>query len=247
MAGYELSSRQAGAKRAGTPERPLSDLGLRGYLAHWTSVLVRYFRLIFFTRQDPRLASPSQIVDDARTRNKAREARKKAKEALSATLAENGKLQAKAIASTADSKADNTGVQERAGMGISFQRAEGGENLDEASIMQEEGKEGEEGYEGEEPFGMRFSLAEIARATFLREDDVAFTLIHSGLAQYRALQSGKGAEQGDSKDREIASNGAIVIKEEEMELVIAPGLVEEVATRFKVKPRQIMEHQYCLV
>ncbi|TFK57704.1 acyl-CoA N-acyltransferase [Heliocybe sulcata] len=38
---YELSRR---AGRVGTPERPLSDLGLRSYLTYWISVLIRFFR-----------------------------------------------------------------------------------------------------------------------------------------------------------------------------------------------------------
>ena len=40
--GYELS-RRAGV--LGTPERPLSDLGLRSYVTFWISVLIRFFRL----------------------------------------------------------------------------------------------------------------------------------------------------------------------------------------------------------
>ena len=39
--GYELSRR---AGKVGTPERPLSDLGLRSYLAYWVSTLIRFFR-----------------------------------------------------------------------------------------------------------------------------------------------------------------------------------------------------------
>lgn len=39
--GYELSRR---AGKVGTPERPLSDLGLRSYLAYWISTLIRFFR-----------------------------------------------------------------------------------------------------------------------------------------------------------------------------------------------------------
>lgn len=41
--GYELS-RRAGV--LGTPERPLSDLGLRSYVTFWISVLVRFFRSV---------------------------------------------------------------------------------------------------------------------------------------------------------------------------------------------------------
>ena len=41
--GYELSRRSG---KIGTPERPLSDLGLRSYLTFWVSTLVRFFRCV---------------------------------------------------------------------------------------------------------------------------------------------------------------------------------------------------------
>ncbi|KAM6497798.1 acyl-CoA N-acyltransferase [Amanita muscaria] len=40
---YELSRR---ANQVGTPERPLSDLGLRSYLAYWVASLIRFFRRV---------------------------------------------------------------------------------------------------------------------------------------------------------------------------------------------------------
>ncbi|MBW0468816.1 hypothetical protein O181_008531 [Austropuccinia psidii MF-1] len=51
---YELDrfeARRDGRLIPGTPERPLSELGAKGYLNFWTSVLVRYFQTLLNHRQ----------------------------------------------------------------------------------------------------------------------------------------------------------------------------------------------------
>ncbi len=57
--GYELSRR---AGKVGTPERPLSDLGLRSYLTYWISTLVRFFRCVALLRSDVSVSAESRPV-----------------------------------------------------------------------------------------------------------------------------------------------------------------------------------------
>lgn len=45
VVGYELSRRVG---KTGTPERPLSDLGLRSFLTYWIATLVQFFRCVVF-------------------------------------------------------------------------------------------------------------------------------------------------------------------------------------------------------
>ncbi|KAJ7123929.1 acyl-CoA N-acyltransferase [Mycena filopes] len=72
---YELSRR---AGKVGTPERPLSDLGLRSYLAYWVGTLIRFFRRVLqvlppgsskITSKGilPDLRSPSRELEDEGT------------------------------------------------------------------------------------------------------------------------------------------------------------------------------------
>lgn len=236
---YELSARTEQSRRAGTPERPLSDLGLRGYLQFWSSVLIRYFRLIFFTRNDPRLVDPRDFVKQ-QSSSKANSQKKHSK-GWQGEVAEH----------TADGEAlVAIASQTPATAGLGATGAKGPTSPDQkspsASPAKIDGPSAAAGRrkplapaaEPNEPFEMRFSLAEIANATRLREDDVAFTLLHSGLARTRALAPGA---------RSIEADGANVpVDEHDMEVVISPYVVEEVAKRMRVKP-PVMSRAHCLL
>nr|GAT58853.1 ham group protein [Mycena chlorophos] len=61
-ASYEISFRAG--KAGGTPERPLSDLGLRSYLSYWVATLLRFFRQITAVRLPPtRASTPTSVVN----------------------------------------------------------------------------------------------------------------------------------------------------------------------------------------
>ncbi|KAJ6466999.1 acyl-CoA N-acyltransferase [Mycena sanguinolenta] len=59
---YELSRR---AGKVGTPERPLSDLGLRSYLAYWVATLIRFFRRVL--QVPPPEQSSKTVLKDQRS------------------------------------------------------------------------------------------------------------------------------------------------------------------------------------
>ncbi|BGO95781.1 hypothetical protein NBRC10512_001618 [Rhodotorula toruloides] len=213
---YELSRRFSST--AGTPERPLSELGQKGYLAHWTAVLVRYFRAVFALRCEPpsiesfvpsrngvsvsptKSTTPGAGDDDAERERRKRQRRSKGWDgelpAGTATLAASP-AKAFTLRSTR-SKAPRQG-----------------------RIDPVDGS-----------FAFPTTLDELADAVNLRPDDVAFALVESGLAQWRRGEGVVKIEEGESAT------------DAELELVITPELVEEVAVACRVKPMPMLDVAY---
>lgn len=247
--GYELSARSESSRQAGTPERPLSDLGLRGYLQFWTSVLVRYFRLIFYTRNDPRLVDPREFVQQlnkplAHAKHSKGWQGEAAEETTSGDVLVAIASQTRATDAPASAVAfrqpSQTGESQTSGQvngqagnanpGTSTQNGQLSEGNVNTVTPRPAASDGTS-----EEFEMRFSLAEIANATRLREDDVAFTMLHAGLARFRKTAT---IRTGDDS----AAPG----EAPEAEVVISPALVEEVASRMRVKP-PVMSRIHCLL
>ncbi|BGP03642.1 hypothetical protein RTG_03212 [Rhodotorula toruloides ATCC 204091] len=213
---YELSRRFSSTP--GTPERPLSELGQKGYLAHWTAVLVRYFRAVFALRCEPpsiesfvpsrngtsvsptKSTTPGAGDDEAERERRKRQRRSKGWDgelpAGTATLAASP-AKAFTLRSTR-SKAPRQG-----------------------RIDPVDGS-----------FAFPTTLDELADAVNLRPDDVAFALVESGLAQWRRGEGGVKVKEGESAS------------DVELELIITPELVEEVAVACRVKPMPMLDVAY---
>lgn len=206
----------------GTPERPLSDLGQKGYIAHWTAVLVRYFRAVFALRSEPpsiesfmpsrngisvsptKSTTPGAGDDDAERERRKRQRRSKGWDgelpAGTATLAASP---AKAFTlRSSRSKAPRRGRVDPVDGSFAFPT----------------------------------TLEELADAVNLRPEDVAFALVESGLAQWRR---GTLAGEDDVKVEEGEPASDV-----ELELLITPELVEEVALACRVKPMPMLDVAY---
>ncbi|KAJ7254693.1 acyl-CoA N-acyltransferase [Mycena haematopus] len=229
---YELSRR---AGKVGTPERPLSDLGLRSYLAYWVGVLIRFFRRVLqvlppkaskLTSKD--LRSPSRELEDDETPSAVN----------GRGTPSNGALKHK--------KKRNKGwdgeVADLAFLGTP--------SADEEFLSQFRTFEMTANANGSATVDvvLRCTLRDIARATNLRVEDAAFALNEIGLLALRlssedaekvrlAMQAKQDAQADGAVPAPTDSAGQFVF--------ISRAMVERVAADRKVKV-PCMEVEYCL-
>jgi len=156
---YVLSRRSG---MLGTPERPLSDLGLRGYLTYWISTLLRFFRFVlrispsdlpgvqFSTPTDPTIPEYQDMA-------------KKRQRASKASPAVSG----------GEDDADWSTLN---GCPV--------EELNFTSMRRLQTKNNPDG-SATTHISIRCTLDDISQATSLRPEDVAFALNECGLLQYR--------------------------------------------------------------
>jgi hypothetical protein len=257
LSGYQLSRHENPyGSVAGTPERPLSDLGLRGYVAYWTSVIVRYLRRAFEIQGVPEEEADEKEEGNDEDGGGGRKARGSLKgwegEIIRSEQQQQRRRSSPRVASSVP-PAENG-------------RARGG---------------GDGGKRSLPPFSLELTVTEIARAVGLRPDDVSLALVHSGLARYRrrttrprtssSVETVTGTtttvphqEQQQESTGDAASfassvsNGAEKTTasatttqssagaDDEVVIVVTPEWLEEVTTSRRVKP-PIMDPAYCLL
>ncbi|KAG9008616.1 hypothetical protein FRB95_001340 [Tulasnella sp. JGI-2019a] len=236
---YELSRR---AGKLGTPERPLSDLGLRGYLAYWVAVLVRFFRRILGTSPldtDPTTIGVPRTGGHVR-RISASSKKKKAK-------GWHGELEAVGLEpETEQSQGPSVAVVEEPAFGsirtTYTQVLPSGETKSHLIV--------------------RCTLMDIARATGLRHEDVSFAMEECGLllrrkkrqAEVKPEVSSENTNRGNVRTEE---GGAITVDEKEKKdedklgahgmIVISADMVEKVAQARGVKHKCILDPAHVLL
>ncbi|GAA6012893.1 hypothetical protein JCM10207_008368 [Rhodosporidiobolus poonsookiae] len=228
---YELSRRLSDTP--GTPERPLSDLGQKGYLAHWTAVLVRYFRAIFTLQSEPPLIdtllvpAPSASADpqssptkpDDPTASPDRRKRPRRSKGWDGELPPGAVTLSSAL-SASPAKAFT----------LRLRRPSATPRAGEVDA-----------HDG--AFAFPTTLDDLAEAVNLRAEDVAFAMVESGLAQWR--KGGKAARaEGEEEGAEVKMEEEEEGADEPETVVITPELVEAVAREKKVKPLPMLDVAY---
>ncbi|GAA5963614.1 hypothetical protein JCM3765_004342 [Sporobolomyces pararoseus] len=175
---YELSRRLSATP--GTPERPLSDLGQAGYLSHWTSVLVRYFRSIFTNHVEPPYLE--DVIEHAR-----------ALELEGGLEGEDGSQSPPSRRHRKIKQAKGWVGELPSGSGVAILGQYEAFTLRLTADGEVDGRVDES---GEFDFGPS-NLQTLAEKVNLQVEDVAWALVESGLAQWRSgkLVEGGGAEE----------------------------------------------------
>ncbi|PCH33078.1 acyl-CoA N-acyltransferase [Wolfiporia cocos MD-104 SS10] len=187
---YELSRR---AGRVGTPERPLSDLGLRSYLTYWVSTLIRFFRrlLSVLPLDAAKMITRGGVPDlaEAHTMSPAVEAEDGPQSRMKRRKSTKGwDGEELASARAADPYDDHDPVF------TSLRTVETTPNTDGSATAH---------------VVVRCTLKDIARATNLRIEDAAFALNECGLLIRRQKTDGsRGADDTITVSREMVETVA---------------------------------------
>ncbi|KAF9007906.1 acyl-CoA N-acyltransferase [Cyathus striatus] len=235
---YELSRRSG---KVGTPERPLSDLGLRSYLAYWVATLIRFFRRVLsvLPPEQPYMSAIGNFPDLTRVRSPSGE------------LEENGNSNGSGHTSVTPASTinGNNGISSVGPSKKRKSRAKGWDGeadpiglgiipastLDDPLFTTQRSFDSISRPDGgaETHVSVRCTLADIARATNLRIEDTAFALNECGLLTRRLARRQDGNGNGkEREDTEEPSNGQF---DGETMVVITRQRVEEVAQERRVK------------
>ncbi|KAK4056440.1 hypothetical protein OIO90_002583 [Microbotryomycetes sp. JL221] len=254
---YELSNRFSDTP--GTPERPLSDLGLKGYLNVWTSILVRFFREVFKTGESlidsttsnkpnmKRLFDTFEQDDnefDENSNLKQNEMKPLTRMNTKLSLRRNSQGQAMSLV-VASTTSNGSPHHQQQTTNIKTRFHSPSHSIDYLQNDEQTQPDDET-----KRFEWKTTLEQISLNVNLRSEDVAFTLIQSGLASLRIKTNPipkKLNEFNFEKNETIQTHPHHHQQQEEetkefesFELVITPDLIEKVANQKKIKSKPML-------
>ncbi|KAJ7103744.1 acyl-CoA N-acyltransferase [Mycena epipterygia] len=233
---YELSRR---AGKVGTPERPLSDLGLRSYLAYWVGTLIRFFRRVLqalppghqkITSKGnlPDLRSPSLELEDNGTPS---------------VVNGNGATSATPSNGVAKRKKRTKGWDGEVA-DLSFLGAAPANDAEFLNSFRTFEMTANPNGSATVDVVLRCTLRDIARATNLRVEDAAFALNEIGLLALRLASEDAEEVRHTLQATQDAGTDAPVDNANKF-VFISRAMVERVAADRNVK-KPCMEVEYCI-
>ncbi|PPQ76534.1 hypothetical protein CVT24_010933 [Panaeolus cyanescens] len=216
---YELSRREG---KMGSPERPLSQLGLRGYLSYWISTLVRFFRRVLST------LSPEIAV--VRNRNAFPSLKDGEEVGEEVELMKDVKIPKKKSTKGFDGETSEASVEARlCTMPLKYIQGLKDPMFSTQRIF--ETKRQEDG-SAVTHVKIECTLADISRATCMKEQDIAFALNEIGLLSRRLKAQAKVQENGDVGSETPEDLAQIRIEDT---FVVTRSMIEQVAKERHVK------------
>ncbi|WRT66750.1 uncharacterized protein IL334_003713 [Kwoniella shivajii] len=219
----------------GTPERPLSDLGLKGYTACWISIVLRFFKDLLSNAEPFKLyESPRKMV-----KSPIKPIPPKSKES------EGRVLRIRKPISSDDDK--NTTLSRGKGEKVIINEIE----IVKTPIVSHRGQ-----------YSITLNLMEIAKAVHLRIDDVSFTLSELGLLSHRrdmtrTSSSARNASGNVDGNRKENGNGAASGEEgkrdetegewKDIEIVISRDMIDDLWKKWNVRDKGVLEEEYVLL
>ncbi|KAG9046416.1 hypothetical protein FS837_004509 [Tulasnella sp. UAMH 9824] len=229
---YELSRR---AGKLGTPERPLSDLGLRGYLSYWVATLVRFFRRILGTEPEEDPNAPPGLGSSRHSRKPSLPGSGKA------TKRKIKGFDGETIYPKGEDEGPSAALVEPLIPPLLVRACDPAEPAF-GSIRTTHTETTPNGTT-QQHLNIRCTLIDIARATGLRHEDAAFAMEECGLLMRRKKE---GNGQGGANGIGSGSSGADVPEEKEI-IYISAEMVEKVAKERRVKHRCILDPAHVLL
>ncbi|WVQ65470.1 uncharacterized protein L199_003646 [Kwoniella botswanensis] len=243
-------STRPSSQSPGTPERPLSDLGLKGYTAYWVSVILRFLKSLL---ADSESFKPPHLNESPTKSKSPVKAKVKIAPVTPVKEGEGRVLRVRKPLVDEEKVLVGSGGKKDQKMMIVVD----GVGFTKTPIPN---------YKGQ--YSLSLDLSTIAKSCHLRLDDVSFTLSELGFLTHRrkvqviepkkrlrnghghghsALKGELGEEQEDQDEEGIDEQEEIGEEWKDIEIVISKDMVDEQWMKWRVRDKGVLQDEFVLL